>query len=288
MKKILLFAMAIGIGCAAFAQDLWPPLTQYTKPWTRWWWMGSAVDEKNISNLLRIYQKAGLGGVEVVPIYGAMGYEKNYIPYLSPQWIKMLDHTTQQSAALNMGVYISVGSGWPIGGPQVTAADAATKLVIQKYQIKRGGSLKDKLIINDEQQRDVARLSALMAYGNDETLLEITDKVGADGVLNWNSAAGDWQLYAAFIGKTKQAVKRAAPGGEGYTLDHFSKISLNNYFKKWDTAFGNSAHGVRAFYNDSYEVYNADFTPAFFDEFRKRRGYDLKIYLRELASDVSA
>jgi hypothetical protein len=282
--RFILIAFSVIIG-ASQLQAQWPAVTQQTKPWTRWWWMGSAVDEKNISSLLSTYEKAGFGGVEVVPIYGAIGYEDKYIPYLSPQWMKMLDYTVKQSSALNMGVYISVGTGWPIGGPQVSAQDAATRLVVQDYSLKAGETLKDKIIINDAKQKDVAQLSAVMAYGSDGSIVEVTDKVKQDGTLQWTPAKGDWKLYAAFAGKTKQLVKRAAPGGEGYTLDHFSKTALSNYFKKWDTAFGNSAHGVKAFYNDSYEVYNADWTPAFFTEFKTRRGYDLKRYLREFASN---
>ncbi len=84
--------------------------------------------------------------------------------------------------------------------------------------------------------------------------------------------AADLKLYAVFTGKTKQAVKRAAPGGEGFTIDHFSKAATANYFNIFDTAFGNSSHGVKAFFNDSYEVYNADWTPDFFTEFKKERG----------------
>jgi hypothetical protein len=37
-------------------------------------------------------------------------------------------------------------------------------------------------------------------------------------------------LYAIFTGKTKQAVKSAAPGGEGFTIDHFSAAATANYF----------------------------------------------------------
>ncbi|WP_207495884.1 glycosyl hydrolase [Aridibaculum aurantiacum] len=286
MKKIII-AFVLSVLVLQGHAQIWPAITQTAKPWTRWWWMGSAVDEKNISSQLSTYQKAGFGGVEVVPIYGAKGHESKYIPYLSPQWMKMLDHTVKQSTGLGMGVYISVGTGWPIGGPQVTTEDAATRLVIQQYTVKAGEPLKDKVLINDARQKDVAKLTALMAYGKDEKL-DITDKVQADGTLNWTPAAGEWKLFAAFSSKTKQAVKRAAPGGEGYTLDHFSKASLTNYFKKWDTAFGNTARGVKAFYNDSYEVYNADWTPAFFDEFKRRRGYDLRYFLREMASTVAS
>ena len=40
------------------------------KPWTRWWWMGSAVDEQGIAAHLQAYAAAGIGGVEITPIYG--------------------------------------------------------------------------------------------------------------------------------------------------------------------------------------------------------------------------
>ncbi|WP_147206366.1 glycosyl hydrolase [Segetibacter aerophilus] len=286
-KTVLSIAFACLLVTAS-AQAVWPTVRPETKPWTRWWWMGSAVDEKNITRQLTAYQKAGFGGVEVVPIYGAIGYEDKYIPYLSLKWMQMLDHTVKQSSALKMGVYISVGTGWPIGGPQVTTEDAATRLVIQNYDLKAGEQLKDKMIIADPRQKDVAKLSVVTAYGSNGEVVEITDKVLPDGSLQWTPPQGEWKIHAGFVSKTKQAVKRAAPGGEGYTLDHFSKTSLNNYFKKWDAAFGNNAHGVKAFYNDSYEVYNADWTPAFFDEFKKRRGYDLKLFLRELASNEAS
>src|SRR5262245_34109265 len=70
----------------------WPAVVKENKPWTRWWWMGSAVDKENLSRLLKIYADAGLGGVEIVPIYGAKGYEAQYLKYLSPDWFTMIDY----------------------------------------------------------------------------------------------------------------------------------------------------------------------------------------------------
>ena len=285
---LLLFAFFFAASLSAQinppgAQAKWPSQTQHAKPWARWWWMGSAVDEKNISRLLNEYKKVGFGGIEIVPIYGAKGYESRYIKYLSPQWMKILDFTTKQAAALDMGVYISVGTGWPIGGPQVSADDAATKLIIQSYSIKAGEKLTEKIVVTEPAQKGIAQLSAVTAYSNGK-VETLTDNVSDNGTLNWSPTDGQWALFAAFTGKTKQMVKRAAPGGEGFTLDHFSKNALSNYFKTWDSEFGNSSHGVQAFYNDSYEVYNADWTPEFFDEFEKRRHYDLRLHLRELAS----
>ena len=213
---------------------------------------------------------AGFGGVEIVPIYGAKGYESRYIKYLSPQWMKMLDHTVKQSRTLNMGVYISVGTGWPIGGTHVTVNDAAAKLIVQQYDLKANATLTEKIAVTDTNQRGFASLNSLVAFDNNNNATDLTAKVAEDGSLNLTSSQ-DLKLYALFTGKTKQAVKRAAPGGEGFTIDHFSKTATANYFKLFDTAFGNSSHGVRAFFNDSYEVYNANWTPDFFNEFSKRQ-----------------
>ncbi len=252
------------------------------KPWTRWWWMGSAVDETGIKKQLTQLATAGFGGVEIVPIYGAKGFEKNYINYLSPQWMKMLDYTVAQAKALNMGIYISVGTGWPIGGKDVTVADAASKLIVQKYILKANEKLVQK-IIADEKQKSI--LSALMIYPKNSEPFDITNELQSDGTLNYITNK-DAEVIAIYTAKTLQKVKRAAPGGEGYTIDHFSKEATANYFKIFDTAFGNLSHGVKAFFNDSYEVYNADWTPNFFAEFEKRRGYDLKKYFNFFSSNL--
>ncbi len=273
-------------GLYAQAQSPWPAVTNTMKPWARWWWMGSAVDEKGLDAQLNSLSSVGFGGVEVVPIYGAIGYEKQYIKYLSPQWMQMLDHTVKKAGSLNMGVDISVGTGWPIGGPQVTAEDAATKLVVQTYNLEAGKPFTEKIVLNDAKLRNTPGvfLAALIAYDKDAHSTDISNKLSSDGTLSWEPPSGSWQLFAVFNSKTRQAVKRAAYGGEGYTLDHFSANSLGNYFKTFDTAFGNSNHGVRSFFNDSYEVYNADWTADFFKEFKNRRGYDLSLHIKELIS----
>ena len=257
-KQNFLLVSIICLLQTVHAQIKWPAITQQTKPWTRWWWMGSAVDEKGITTQLNQMANIGFGGVEIVPIYGALDFEDHYIKYLSPQWMQMLDHTTRQAALLKMGVDMAVGTGWPIGGPQVTLADAATKLTLQYYTVDAGGMLNEKIVLKDLKQpvSPAVFLTAVIAYSSEGDAMDITDKVAPDGSLNWHAdTGGPWQILAAFNTKTRQAVKRAAPGGEGFTLDHFSAASINNYFKTFDTAFGSSSHGVRSFFNDSYEVF---------------------------------
>ncbi|ALJ01111.1 glycoside hydrolase [Rufibacter tibetensis] len=264
---------------------LWPEVKKENRPWTRWWWMGNAVDEKNINRLLDEYAKAGIGGVEIAPIYGAKEHESKYIDFLSPKWMGMLDFTVKKAGSLNMGVDLTQGTGWPFGGPQVKPEYAASRLIMQKYTLNGGQTLTETLEIKDPKQKEVgAVLQAVIAYGPKGAILNLTDKTTADGKLNWKAPAGTWEIYAAFNGKTRQMVKRAAPGGVGYTLDHLSKEATEAYLLPFTQAFNGSNHGVRAFYNDSYEVYGADWSAGFFEAFQKRRGYDLRPYLRELVS----
>ena len=48
-------------GCQNFKQSHfdWPKITAQTKPWTYWWWLGSAVDKENLTYNLEAYQKGG-------------------------------------------------------------------------------------------------------------------------------------------------------------------------------------------------------------------------------------
>lgn len=266
--------------------NIWPQVKKETRPWTRWWWMGNAVDQKNISSLLANYNKTGFGGVEIAPIYGAIGYESRYLQYLSPDWMKMLDHTVKTAENLGMGVDLTNGTGWPFGGPQVSAEFAASRLIVKNYKLTAGNSLTEKIEVSDP-KAGLTRLQALTAYGNKGEVLQLLDKVDNKGTLNWKPKTGTWEIYAAFNGKTRQMVKRAAPGGEGFTLNHLSKPALDQYLSRFDKAFVNNPPKVRAFYNDSYEVYDADWSDNFFSEFQARRGYDLRPNIRDLVSTES-
>ncbi|PZX54012.1 glycosyl hydrolase [Algoriphagus chordae] len=269
------------------ASSDWPEITQSAKPWTRWWWMGNAVDEKNLSKLLETYHDAGLGGVEIAPIYGAKGYENRYIDFLSSDWLSMLDFTVSKAKTLGMGVDMTQGTGWPYGGPQVSVENAATRMVIQDYEKADGKALDTTILFQKKKEsQPEAKLIAVMAYDKNNDATEITNYVDEDGNLNWNEK-GDWQIKAIFLDKTGQMVKRAAPGGVGFTLDHFSESAVDSYNSYFEKAFAGKDYGFRSFYNDSFEVYGADFTANFFEEFKKRRGYELKEFLPYLESEES-
>lgn len=305
MKKNLLVIL-IASFCAGTlsAQSVsWPEVTVEAKPAARWWWMGSAVDAANLTHNLEAYSKAGMGTMEITPIYGVQGNDTNDIQFLSPQWMQMLRHTESEAARLGMKIDMNTGTGWPFGGPEVSIEDAACKLLIEEYTLKGGERLKEKVEVTDEKQRPYARLARLMAFRvltDSSTPKEqkavrcynLTSKL-IDGKLNWKAPKGEWQLIAAFVGKTFQKVKRSAPGGEGYVMNHFSAKAVSNYLGRFERAFaGQTTDGSAGtptayphnFFNDSYEVYGADWTDDLFEQFARRRGYKLEEHLPEFLS----
>lgn len=282
MNKIYLYALIVLLICTAEAkaQDTgWPAVQTQAKPGTRWWWMGSAVDKENISRNIQIYANAGLGSLEITPIYGVKGNEANEIPYLSDQWMEILAHTQKEAKANGIFIDMNTGTGWPFGGPDVTIQDAASKLLISKYHISGNRKVVLNIVPTDEKDRKHATLSKLMAFSEKGTPIDLTHKV-VNNHLQWNAPQGNWLLIAAFCGKTLQKVKRAAPGGEGYVMNHLDARAVGNYLNKFDVAFSKANTPYpHNFFNDSYEVYQADWTEDFFEQFSARRGYKLEEYL---------
>ena len=258
----------------------WPVITTESRPGTRWWWFGSAVDTADITVLMDEYASKGIGTVEITPIYGVQGNEDNEAEYLSPQWMNALEHTMNEGRRLDVQVDMNNGTGWPFGGKNVSIDDAASKLLFGHYYISGLNPVIDTLLtVTDAKQQAVAKVERVMAFSADDTV-DITSLVTSDGALHWEAPAGQWHIIAAFCGKTLQKVKRAAPGGEGLVLNHFDSCAVARYLDSFTAAFSNAGTAYPAYmFNDSYEVYRADYTPGFMDEFLKRRGYRLEHHL---------
>ena len=224
MKRLLLL-------CTLYLVNLSLNAADTAAPGTRWWWLGSAVDSAGITYQLETLRQAGIGAVEITPIYGVKRNEANDIPFLSPRWMDMLGWCESEGERLGIQVDMNNGTGWPFGGPEITPELAAKKAVFHR----EGDSIR----------------------------LEIVP--------------------------TRQKVKRAAPGGEGFVLDHFSRKAVEFYLSKFDSAFASSDIPYpNTFFNDSYEVYGADWTDSLLVEFERRRGYRLQDHFAAFLDEQAA
>ncbi len=77
------------------------------------------------------------------------------------------------------------------------------------------------------------KLLSLAGYDSEGNYVDIPFTLNKEGKINWNIPAPDYKVYALFQRMTRQKVKRAAPGGEGYVVDYFSKEASQFYFKKF-------------------------------------------------------
>jgi hypothetical protein len=256
----------------------WPEPSAQTRPWARWWWLGSAVDEKTITKLLEQYRDAGIGGVEICPIYGAKGYEAQYVPFLSARWMQLLAHVTTEARRLGLGVDLTDGTGWPFGGPNVSPREASAKVVLKAYDVAAGSKLGERL--------PDGSIQCVMAVSDAGERVDLTSRA-AKRQLDWTApASGKWRVYVAGTVSPVQKVKRAAPGGEGNVLDPYSVDAIDHYLGGFDRAFAEFKGPMpRAHFHDSFEYYGATWTRDFFEQFRARRGYDLREHLPQLLGE---
>ena len=133
MKRIIFLLLLFTSRFIATAGSSDPAVFSTAKPWAYWWWPGSAVTEKGITHNLENFAKAGFGGLHIIPIYGAKGSEALFQNYLSPGWQAKFFFTLKEAKRLGLGIDMTMGTGWPLGGPSITEKEAA-----KKYQFVDG------------------------------------------------------------------------------------------------------------------------------------------------------
>lgn len=251
----------------------WPAVEPTHRPWAYWWWMGSAVNEEDLRELLTLYRAADLGGLHVIPIYGVKGEEKRFVNFLSPRWLELFCFTVEESRRLGLEVDLTCGTGWPFGGPHVPRELSAQRFEI--VSLKRN-QLRDLV-------QGVCNNLVIVVGRSPEGRVQVIE----EKELEEQETGGDrWKYFALLRRYLLQRVERAAPGGEGLVLDFFSAESLHHYLHRFDESFSSFPQCYpRAWYNDSFEVPEANWTPRFLEEFFARRGYDLRTVLPLLAGE---
>jgi len=258
----------------------------------RWWWFGPAVTKPGLEREMRLMKEGGIGGFEVQPVYpvvlddAAAGIKT--LPFLSDEFIDALRFTSEKAHELGLRMDLTIGSGWPYGGPQVPISQAAGRLRVDRVKVADNV----KRVPVPDIGIGEKLLAVFLANTTGQTiagdsLREITEI--KDGAAQLPAGlSGSHEILFFISSRTGQQVKRPAVGSEGYVLDHLDRAAIDNYLKKVGDrlmqAFGE--HRPYAIFCDSLEVYGNDWTGDFLEEFKKRRGYDLKPYLPGLAADI--
>ncbi len=270
---ILILVLFIVQGCQPVPDS--EKTVNTSKPWTYWWWMGSAATKEDIKIQLQEFSASGIGGVHIIPIYGVQDNEQNDISFLSEKWMELIEYTIDEAGKNGLGVDITLGTGWPYGGPFVKEENAAKKLQLETHDLGNTSKIvfdMDSINANPE----FYELLKIVAVNQKSESIDL-ESFKTKRKIECDVPFGSWKLVFFGTGLTRQKVKRAAPGGEGLVMDYFSSGAVDTYLNHFDSVFTNSQFEIRprAVYHDSYEVYRADWTTNFFSQFEALRGYDL-------------
>ncbi len=275
----------------------------------RWWWFGPGVTKAELEKEMRMMKAGGIGGFEVQPVYPlalddpTVGF-KNFT-YMSDEFLDAVRFTSEKSRELGLRMDMTLCSGWPYGGPYVTAAHASTLLRIERVAIKPGETSfamptmieSEKLVTAfltkaTESAAPAAperkgRRAPAMSFASTKQFQVTRSNIDHRVILPRDTGGANTVLL--FISSlTGQQVKRPSTGSEGFVLNHYDRGAVDAHLKfigdRLMTAFG--SHPPYAVFSDSLEVYSADWTPDFLQQFQKRRGYDLTPYLPALAGDI--
>jgi hypothetical protein len=247
----------------------------------RWWWFGPAVSQDEIARELHVMKAADIGGVEIQTVYPLnlddSSNQFRNLPFLSADHLHALRFAFDTAKKLGLRVDLTLGSGWPYGGPDVPVNEAAGRLRVERA--RADGSTTSVPVPAMENGE---RLLAVFLMPGSQRLTEIQN-----GRVRIPPGSTGTVLF--FIAShTGQQVKRAAVGAEGFVLDHYDRIALEHYLAHTGTNFLRAFEpgAPYAIFSDSLEVFGSDWTDNFLSEFRRRRGYDLTPYLPALAENI--
>ncbi|HEX4486224.1 MAG TPA: glycosyl hydrolase [Terriglobales bacterium] len=256
----------------------------------RWWWFGPSATKEEITAELQHMKAAGIGGVELQATYPmavddpANGF-RNY-RYLSPEFLNMVSFASHTAKELGLRMDLTIGSGWPYGGPYIPMELAATRLRMDAREIAPGRTSVARPVPYEGEHL----IAAFIARGSlGETSADTFHELdlSGDGPIAVPKDDGPRTLVFFISSPTGQDVKRAALGAEGYVLDHYSQAAIETHLREaGDKLLGAADPGsIHAIFCDSLEVFDANWTSDLLSEFQRRRGYDLKPLLPLLEFD---
>src|SRR3984957_4124770 len=114
------------------------------KPMMRWWWFGLAVEKPEIRRELEQMKADGIGGVELAFVYPQVVDDpaKGLVnePFLSGPMLDNVGYAASEGRRLGLRVDLTLGSGWPYGGPATTLAEAAACLRVAEVAVAPGAT----------------------------------------------------------------------------------------------------------------------------------------------------
>jgi hypothetical protein len=145
------------------------------------------------------------------------------LPYLSDEFLDAVRFANDKARELGMRVDITLGSGWPYGGPH-TPVDLASGEAA-------GGAAAVPANARNVAMPKSARAKSSWRRLSSAARIRTRHRYRRRRHCIWPPEALPAALLVFIASRTRQAVKRAAVGAEGPVLDHYSAAAIENHLK---------------------------------------------------------
>ncbi|MCX7819997.1 MAG: glycosyl hydrolase [Kiritimatiellae bacterium] len=271
------------------------------RPFVRWWWNGNKVRAEELLRELDLLRAAGIGGVEINSIRFPAPQDPLNVPaveWLGPEWCELVRVAVEGARARGLTPDIIVGSGWPFGGRFLPRKYQTQILSVGRRRVEGPTMLelsREELLAEVElklhSKHDDIEKSVLMVHLTPAAVdqfvapVEVTDRY-RDDRLRLEIPPGPHVVHWFVVQTGFQAVINGAPGSDGPVLNHFNREAVEFYLNHMSEGLrpyaGKLGRWFRAVFCDSLELEGANWNPDLFDEFARRRGYDLRLWLAYL------
>ena len=126
-----------------------------------------------------------------------------------------------------------------------------------------------------------------------QDIIDVTDKLKADGTLNWTAPAGTWNIVR--FGYSLLGINNhpASPEATGLEVDKLDPAAIQSYFQNYLDQYksatgglmGNKG-GLQYMVTDSWEAGAQNWTGNMLQEFQKRRGYNMIPWMPVLTGHI--
>lgn len=296
----------------------WQLPPQEARPRVWWHWMNGNITHEGIRKDLEWMKRIGLGGFQNFDAsLGTPQIVDKRLIYMDEGWQEAFAYATQLADEMGLEMAIASAPGWSsTGGPWVEPHDAMKKLVWQTFEVEGGCQVSCTLPAPDkstgpikngqggpsqwevskyEHYEDIAVMAMHLtedATPNEKDVVDITSMTDKNGCINWSAPEGKWRIYRFGWSLTGKMNHPAPPEATGLEVDKLDPVAWKKFFIAYLDMYKKASKGlmgekgIQYVLTDSYEAGPQTWTPAMFEEFKARRGYDLHTWLPVLAGDT--
>ncbi len=248
---------------------------------TLWWGWDGPMNEEVITRDLDAIKARGFHTVTIEPGYNMRA------PYLSQGWFELVRTAVQQAARRDMKVWIVDEGKYPSGfaGGKFSEERPGLRMqalvVGERIPVAAGETLSRKV------SADTVGAVAVDQDGNRNQPIEI-----GGGELRWTAPAdGEWQVlivqHQFRTSPTRAANDPTRAKTTRNSLEDYLNPAATQQFLAWTEEqykkymgadFGSTILGFRGDEPD-YSISGIPWTPKFFDEFQRVKGYDVRPYV---------